>query len=249
MQYKPNLESVPEIEKGMLPVTEIFYSLQGEGRHSGYPSIFIRLKYCNLGCSWCDTRFTWDKKLIEPGELLSNDDILTKALKILEPVGLEVGKVRVVLTGGEPMLHQEKLPDLIRHFKDVGFELFDVETNGMFKPNSELLELVSWWNCSPKLANNGIDISESFVAEALEMISKSSKADFKFVVKNLADIDEIEERFLPAIRTDQIMLMPEGWTQKKQLESMSWVLEECTKRGFRFSPRLHILVWNNERAR
>ena len=249
MKYEPQIVAWPEKSDGRLPLSEMFISVQGEGRYAGWPALFLRFKYCNLGCSWCDTKFTWHKEEIETGESLTNEEIVQQSLSSAKDTSTKLDNLHVVLTGGEPMLHQTQLVNLIPALRNAGFGFFEMETNGMFIPSGKLLELVDWWNCSPKLSNSGLPIDSCLVPEVLKTISKSGKADFKFVVSAPDDIVEIEQIYLPYIEGDQVMLMPEGFTQKRQLRNSSWVIEECAKRGFRFSPRLHILAFGNERGR
>ncbi len=249
MKYVPKLKEMPEIPADKLPVSEMFYSIQGEGRFAGCPALFIRLKYCNLGCSWCDTRFTWDSDKIEAGELLTNYEITEKAIKLTGKRNDIMPSIHVVITGGEPMLHQLKIPKLISIMKKNGFAIFEIETNGMYVPTDEMKEAISWWNCSPKLTNNGLDKRVNIVPEALRVISDTKRADFKFVVRNSEDITELENDYMKYIPKENIMLMPEGWTVRKQKESMPWVMKICREKGLRFSPRLHILSWNNARGK
>ena len=112
-------------------LNEIFESLQGEGRHSGRPCVFIRFAGCNLRCPWCDTdvapRFT-----SSPPELVE-----------------EASRFRarsVVLTGGEPTL-VENMPELIAALKERGFWIA-VETNG--SRDADWLAFVDYVSCSPK---------------------------------------------------------------------------------------------------
>ncbi|RKX20717.1 MAG: 7-carboxy-7-deazaguanine synthase [Candidatus Zixiibacteriota bacterium] len=249
MQYKPDIAEIPDIPSDKLPVSEIFYSIQGEGRFAGYPSVFIRLMYCNLGCSWCDTRFTWDSSNLDRYSLFDNSKIVNKVKEILSDTDSNHDNIRVIITGGEPMIHREKLPSLIEKLNQTGFLMVDIETNGMFEPSDRLCDMVSWWNCSPKLLNINVDSKISIVPNALVKLSKTNKVDFKFVVQEPKDIEQITQTFLDYIKPEQIMLMPEGWTQTMQLKGMKWVMEECKKRNFRFSPRLHILIWNNKRGK
>ncbi len=249
MSYRPNLAAIPEAAKGALPVTEVFYSLQGEGRFVGTPAVFVRLKYCNLGCAWCDTRFTWDAERIEDGELMTPGEIVRQCLETIEAQVAHVQDVHVVITGGEPMLHQERIPDLCAALRAEGFEFLEIETNGMYVPSAAMLAAIDWWNCSPKLSNSGIPVLRNRVAEALGTIIATHKCDFKFVIQNPKDIDEMERYYLPPIPAEKIILMPEGITSEVQLRIMPWLMEECARRGFRFSPRLHILGWGNERGR
>lgn len=249
MSYQPRLSAVPEPVKNELPVTEIFYSLQGEGRFVGSPAVFVRLKYCNLGCAWCDTRFTWDAERIEDGELMTPGAIVETCRQLIEAHVARPQDVHIVITGGEPMLHQDQLPQLCERLRAQGFSFIEIETNGMYVPSAATLAVIDWWNCSPKLSNSGIPVLRNRVPAALGTIIATQKCDFKFVIQSPKDIDEMERYYLPPIPAEKVILMPEGVTSEAQLRIMPWLMEECAKRGYRFSPRLHILGWGNERGR
>ncbi len=246
-QYTPEIEPWPSTGDSRLPVSEMFYSIQGEGRYAGTPALFIRFKYCNLGCIWCDTRFTWDKRKIEPGEWLSIDAITTRAASLV--FESERGQTHIVLTGGEPMLHQEQIPSLIRALREIGFSFAEIETNGMYAPTEAMRSAIDWWNCSPKLTNNGMPRETNMVPTAILAIRDTDKADFKFVVQAENDIDEIVGDYLLLIPRKRVILMPEGVTRERQLALTPWVMDVCQKHGFRFSPRLHILAYGNERGK
>lgn len=247
-RYQPNLAPIPEVQRSSLPVTEIFFSVQGEGRWAGYPAVFVRLAYCNLGCIWCDTRFTWDKDRLETGPLLSSAGIASRAQSLL-PDGVDPRLIHIVITGGEPMLHQQHLPDMIDALQAAGFAFFEIETNGTIIPAEPLLGRISWWNCSPKLTNNGLTPAENIVPDAIKTIANTGNADFKFVIRSREDVNELLEYYLPLVPHDRIMLMPEGSQPGAQAATMPLVLEACREFGFRYSPRLHILAWGNERGR
>jgi len=249
IEYQPRLQPRPKNFKGLLPLNEAFVSIQGEGRFAGCRALFLRFNFCNLGCSWCDTRFTWDKDKIEKGRMLSAPQISERALQLVGGASLAPTDVHVVLTGGEPMLHQKRLPELIRQLRSAGFCFFEIETNGTIAPNDKMTKGIDWWNCSPKLSNNSLALSQNLVPDALRIISSTGKADFKFVVTSPNDIAEIITHFLPLISPESIMLMPEGFTRAKQLRHTRWVKAAAIPHGFRFSPRLHILKWGNERKR
>ena len=111
------------------PIVEIFHSVQGEGYHTGTPSIFIRFGGCNLQCSWCDTDFSkWDRMSI------------TEIMTILEQWTTR----RIIYTGGEPAM--QKLRPLSNELHSKGYNIA-IETNGTI----ELKEgLVDWICVSPK---------------------------------------------------------------------------------------------------
>ena len=81
------------------PVMEMFYSLQGEGYHQGKAAFFIRLAGCDVGCVWCDVKDSWDAS---KHPVLSIEEIVNSALA-------HPGRLAIV-TGGEPLLHQQSLP-------------------------------------------------------------------------------------------------------------------------------------------
>ena len=99
-----------------LTVSEIFYSIQGESRHAGYPCLFIRLSGCNLRCSFCDARYTYD----EPGQVMTVAEILAEVHK--------TPGVMVEVTGGEPLLQEGIYPLLDGLLADNRTVL--LETNG-----------------------------------------------------------------------------------------------------------------------
>ncbi len=248
MSYTPKVAPWPKKFADKIPVSEIFHSIQGEGRYAGHPALFIRLKYCNLGCAWCDTRFTWEEGQIEAGELLTAEQITARATALLKDSSL-ADDCHLVLTGGEPMLHQDRIPVLIASLQAAGFRFFEIETNGTYPPSAEMVACISWWNCSPKLSNNGLSAAENVVPEALRAIAATGRADFKFVIQSRRDLDELEITYSGLIPHNRIILMPEGTTPAKIDQVGRWLLEECRNRGYRFSSRLHILAWGNERGR
>lgn len=113
----------------MRKINEIFYSLQGEGHHIGFPSVFIRFSGCNLKCPFCDTKH-------EDGILLNDDDIV-HAVNLYEASW-------IILTGGEPALHIDA--DFIRLLKKATGKKVAIETNGTIK----LPDGIDWVTISPK---------------------------------------------------------------------------------------------------
>lgn len=120
--------SQKEIPLSMRRINEIFYSLQGEGYHTGIPAVFVRFSGCNLRCPFCDTQH-------EEGTLMSDEDIVMEVAKYSTQV--------VILTGGEPGLWiDEKLVDALHHEG----KYVCIETNG----TCLLPENIDWVTCSPK---------------------------------------------------------------------------------------------------
>ncbi len=223
---------------------EIFHSIQGEGVSMGVPSVFLRLATCNLSCRWCDTKYTWDWQ---------NFDYETEVVELNTPEiqqriqGFDCS--HVVITGGEPMLQQAELTPLVESLAAEGYT-FEVETNGTIVPLPGMLGHIGQWNVSPKLRTSGNPSAGSQVPSALKAFAGIPEAYFKFVITGESDIDEVcalrDQYNQPP---DRVLLMPEGRTPEALEKMSSWLSEACVKHGFRFTTRLHILLWGDERGR
>jgi organic radical activating enzyme len=223
---------------------EIFASLQGEGVTAGVPSVFVRLAGCNLTCRWCDTPYAWDWSRYDPSAetiALSVEDVLERVLR----AELE----NVVITGGEPLLQAAALAPLARELKARGRRL-EIETNGTLPPPTEMAAVIDQWNVSPKLTGSGVAASHREHPPALAWFGREPEAYFKFVVTAPEDVDEVRAIVTCyAVPPRRVLLMPEGTTPEMLLERSPWVAEHCRQLGYRYSPRLHILLWGDRRGR
>jgi len=228
-----------------MKLSELFYSIQGEGKLVGVPSVFVRASGCNLRCVWCDTPYTsWNPE----GEETPVETIVERVLAY--------NCSHVVLTGGEPVI----MPDILqlceslkRHQKHITLE----SAATVYKPLP--IDLAS---LSPKLANstpwqreggrfavlhekNRINLTtiQSF-------IDTSPDVQLKFVVsdeKDLAEIDGLLKQ-LTGWRPADVLLMPEG-TDAPTLDSRAgWIAEVCKKTGYRYCPRLHVQLYGHTRG-
>jgi 7-carboxy-7-deazaguanine synthase len=226
---------------------EIFASVQGEGFSVGVPSVFVRVAECNLTCEWCDTRYTWDweryDKTVETMQL-PIDDVLARVRSLAD------SSIRnVVLTGGEPLLHQEDLATLASQLRDRGFRI-EIETNGAIEPTDALAAVIDQWNVSPKLESSGNKKTARLRTGPLTKFAALPNATFKFVACNPADLDEIESIAKTyALPRDRTMVMPEGTEPTKLLEASRVLVPLCQTRGLRFGTRLHVLLWGDGRGR
>jgi 7-carboxy-7-deazaguanine synthase len=227
-------------------VSEIFFSLQGEGELIGVPSVFVRLSGCNLRCNWCDTPFaSWNPE----GETLSIDQIVAQVSTF--PAR------HVVLTGGEPMI-ASGIRELATELKTLGYHI-TIETAATIPPEGIPCDLAS---LSPKLANSAPD--ERLPAswrerhdqlrwqpEVVRTWLRNYSYQLKFVVATGSDVDEIEamvcELGEPVPRA-KVLLMPEGTTPEVLRLRAGWLSELCKARGYRYAPRLHIELYGNRRG-
>ncbi|WP_394741598.1 7-carboxy-7-deazaguanine synthase QueE [Natronococcus roseus] len=254
-----------------LPINELFYSLQGEGTLAGVPSVFVRTSGCNLRCWFCDSYHTsW-----EP----------THAWMSLEEIVAEVEAHaeadHVVLTGGEPLLHERSVA-LLEALEERGYHT-TVETNGTIHREAPI-DLAS---ISPKLesstptperdprseippeSGNGERRPEGAVnqgegewaerhendridLEALSALVEDYAFQLKFVVTDEGDmpeilelLEELREATSEPIGDDDVLLMPEGATRERLAETRSRVAELAMEHGFRYTPRLHVDLWND----
>ena len=154
----------------MLPVVEEFYSLQGEGFHFGKAAYFLRIGGCDVGCSWCDTKFSWN-----PGvhPVVDVDQIIERITAC--PAGA------VVITGGEPLIFD--LTYLCNRLKDNGIETF-LETSGAYPLTG------TWdWICLSPKNQMPPDPEIYLMADELKMII-SKPDDFEWAVENSGLVSE-----------------------------------------------------------
>jgi 7-carboxy-7-deazaguanine synthase len=225
-------------------ISEIFYSVQGEGALTGVPSVFIRVSGCNLRCVWCDTPYTsWSPE----GAPMSVAEILAEALRY-------PGR-HAVITGGEPMMFGEVV-DLTRALRSSGFHI-TIETAGtLWQP-----VVCNLMSISPKLANSTPMEREGgrwaaqherlrYQPEVLRKLMEAYPYQLKFVIAEPKDMAEVET-MLSEIGADvsRVVLMPEGIDAARLRERGRWLVEICKERGYRFSPRLHVDLWGAERGK
>jgi 7-carboxy-7-deazaguanine synthase len=226
-----------------MKISEIFYSIQGEGILTGVPSVFVRTSGCNLRCTWCDTPYTsWTPE---------GTDTAVEA--ILAAVRTYPAR-HAVVTGGEPMIAPQ-IVDLTHQLKQLGQHI-TLETAGtVFHPVA--CDLMS---ISPKLANSTPHERDGgrwaaqherlrYQPEALRKLMSEYEYQLKFVVASPDDLAEIA-RMLEETDADRsrVILMPEGTTSDAIRERAPWLTEICKREGFRYSPRLHIDLWGNRRG-
>jgi 7-carboxy-7-deazaguanine synthase len=239
---------------------EIFYTIQGEGKNLGKPSVFIRLSLCNLYCTWCDTDYTWNWKGTSfahnydalPGYVKYEKEslMILCAAEDIARQALSHGCKSIVITGGEPMVQKKDLVELLRIIKQSEPKAhIEFETNGTLTPGAELDALADQYNVSVKLANSKVTKEERIVTEAIRFFARSPKSNFKFVIDTEADLQEVialQNEF--EIAADKIMLMPQGVNAQSLNDKTKWIVELCKQHGFSFTDRLHIQIYGNKKG-
>lgn len=239
---------------------EIFHSIQGEGRSIGVPSVFVRTSLCNLHCIWCDTDYTWNWKGTrfehvkdsQPGyqKFDKKQWIVECGIAEVAETVLQFNCSNVILTGGEPMLQQPVLTELMRLLRGrLSTIRFEVETNGTLLPTPEFDAAINQYNVSPKLENSNNPLKLREKPTALRFFSASSSANFKFVIAEKKDLDEVLDlKRQYAIASDKIWLMPEGTSAAALAKRRKWLVEICKEHGFRYSDRLHVQIWGSKKG-
>ncbi|MDS0282005.1 7-carboxy-7-deazaguanine synthase QueE [Haloarcula onubensis] len=236
--------------EGDLPINELFCSLQGEGRLAGVPSVFVRTSGCNLRCWFCDSYHTsWEPT----GDWYGVEDIVAAV------EGYDAD--HVVLTGGEPLVHERSVA-LLDELGERGYHT-TVETNGTIYRDAHV-DLAS---VSPKLASSTptaerdpkgdgewADRHEArrLDVDVLAEFVESYETQLKFVVTGPDDMAEIEA-LVEDVRgaadaplpDAQVLLMPEGQTREQLDESRRVVADLALEYGYRYTPRLHVDLWND----
>jgi len=226
----------------VMRVTEIFYSLQGEGFLAGLTSVFIRLVGCPLRCRWCDTKYAWD-------QTAGAHYTIEKILQTVQQWPCDF----VVITGGEPMTNSD-LPQLVRELKAAGKHI-TIETAGIAYVPDLACDLIS---ISPKLSNSTpSDPSLAAVHEdsrldiaVLRKLIDEYDYQLKFVVDSPDDLPEIQETIdeIGNVDSRKVMLMPQAVTRDELLAKSPMVADMCKRTGFAFCQRLQILLWNNQKG-
>lgn len=239
-------ETNPGAGDETLPVSEQFGpTIQGEGKHAGRAVQFLRLGHCNLSCSWCDTAYTWDKDRFDLSVEL--DD--RTAASIVENL---IPGVALVISGGEPLMHQRKTAwaYLLHGAVSRGCEVH-VETNGTLAPTGATVELVSHAAVSPKLAHagdHGGRRAPMFTNKWLTYMQGDTSLDarLKYVVRDGSDVNEVTAITdgLGAPRS-AVWVMPLGTSTEELQARWPGVARAAADAHINASHRVHVLAWGD----
>lgn len=211
----------------------MFETIQGEGQHTGVPAIFLRLQGCPVGCSWCDTKHTWD---VLPEQQLG--DIAMVMDKVEDTPGwanADVSEILqsfekkrftaklIVITGGEPCIHD--LNVLTSGLIEAGYQV-QLETSGAFEVK---VHHDTWVTVSPKVnMKGGYEVLTSALVRANEIKHPVATE------RHIDDLDALLAR-IPDLRDKAICLQP--ISQRPRATKMA--IDVCRKRNWRLSVQLH----------
>ena len=227
-----------------MKISELFFSIQGEGELTGVPSVFVRTSGCNLRCRWCDTKYaSWKPE----GENVTINDLLDKVCSY--PAR------HVVISGGEPMI-AKGIEEFTHLLKESGKHI-TIETAGTIAPNGIQCDLAS---LSPKLSDSTPkegDINKEWIDrheskrldyDILSEWVNSYNFQLKFVVSKEEEIKEIQNvisRIEGKILPEKVLLMPEGVDPDTLRSRYDLLIDLCKENGYRLCHRLHIDLFGN----
>ncbi|WP_223006882.1 7-carboxy-7-deazaguanine synthase QueE [Streptomyces roseirectus] len=221
--------------------------MQGEGPSLGRRCAFVRLGGCNLGCSWCDTPYTWDWTGSGDSGRAWDPRAELHAMPWQEVAGLlrAFAAELIVVSGGEPLNQQRRLVPLLRDLTGHG-HLVEIETNGTVVPAPEVAALVRF-NVSPKLAHSGEPRARRIVPEALAALAALPGTAFKFVCRGPGDLDEVAE-ITAHLGGAPVWIMPAARSRAELDRNLAALGDAVVARGWNLTTRLHISVWGDRRG-
>ena len=226
-----------------MQVNEIFKSIEGEGPNFGKPAIFLRTAQCNLKCTWCDTKYTWDWKNYD-----FSKEVKEMTIDEVKDTITDLEIKHLVITGGEPLLQQDDLADLLSFLKPDFY--VEVETNCTILPNKMLTDLIDQWNVSPKTENSGNALELYENNECYYFFANQENAFFKYVVEDETDIPEIK-KFVAKYKIPEkrVQLMTQASTKEEIGIREKSISKLAKSHNFAFSPRLHVAMWGSQRGK
>ena len=208
----------------MLKVNEIYFSLQGESSRAGLPCVFVRLTYCNLRCTYCDTEYAFYE-----GEDRSVDEIINEVKKY--------GCNLVEITGGEPLVQKESL-NLMKKLCNEGFDVM-LETAGNM-PISNIDDRV---NIIMDLKCPSSGMMKKNLYENINHLKETD--ELKFVIGDREDYDWMNEMIIQYDLNNKCkILVSVVFDKLEPLALVNWVLED--KLDVRFQLQMHKFIWQPE---
>ena len=208
-----------------MKINEIFYSIQGEGKNAGFPTIFIRTTGCNLRCTYCDTKYAFYE-----GEEMSLHDIMEKIKKW--------NCKRICLTGGEPLL-QEETPELVDMLLSEGYTI-SIETNGSIDI-SDMAGKNVILSMDIKCPSSGMQ--DKMRNDNIALLRTCD--ELKFVIGDRGDYEfakDVLKKYEPVC---EVVMQP-SWSVMDAKKLAGWILEDGL--DVRLSLQIHKILWGDRKG-
>jgi 7-carboxy-7-deazaguanine synthase len=229
-----------------------FYTIQGEGKYIGYPSVFCRTSTCNLKCHWVNTDGT--STICDTPHTSFNPEVNMTDIGTLVSNITSYNCQHIVITGGEPFL-QKNLSLFIEQLKQVMPNCFiTIETNGTLYSKT----LADFISISPKLSSSGMDLkygklhnSKRINLDSLKELITNHEYQLKFVINDHNDISEILQlrdqlqNMTGFNINDNIWVMPQGIEDTQLQSKMKWLWDVCKEYKWKYSDRLHVRCYGH----
>jgi len=209
----------------MLKVNEIYYSVQGESTYAGFPCVFVRLTYCNLRCSYCDTEYAFYE-----GNDLSISQILDEVKKFECKL--------IEITGGEPLVQMDECLLLMKQLCNENFEVL-IETGGSLsiKDIDPRVKIIMDLKCP----SSGMEKKNLY--ENIDYLKQTD--ELKFVISNREDYDwtfDVLKRY--DLENKCKILFSVVFGKLEPVHLVNWILED--KINVRFQLQMHKFIWHPE---
>ena len=208
-----------------LKVNEIFYSIQGESSYSGQPCIFIRLTYCNLRCSYCDTEYAFYE---------GNDLTINQIIDQISKYDCNL----VEVTGGEPLLQKGSL-DLMRALLEKNYKVL-LETGGSLPINNvpkEVIKIIDFKTPSSLMSKKNL----WSIVDHMQIWD-----EIKFVISNKDDYLWVKKKINRFKMTDSWTVLLSPTHENLELEQLSkWILNDSLR--VKLQIQLHKLIWDPDK--
>jgi organic radical activating enzyme len=212
----------------------------------------------------CDSYASWDARFKHLSPSMTTDKVIDRMLELTPNHSWQQdtgNDVHLVITGGEPLLGWQRVyPELLEDLRMRDLRNITFETNGTQKLSSDFQDYVKQWrgpdwlgrditfSVSAKLSTSGEKWSDAIKPQIVAEYAEFGTTYLKFVVENATDFDEVDQavaEYRAAGFHGVVYVMPVGGVIEVYHANMTAVADECMKRGYYFSPRLHTSLWGN----
>tara|TARA_B110000503_G_scaffold32339_1_gene52551 strand:+ start:645 stop:1421 length:777 start_codon:yes stop_codon:yes gene_type:complete len=250
-------------------LSELFFSMQGEGRYAGTPSLWVRSFGCNLKCPGfpCDTEYSWNGDYRDSHDTYTSTEIYNKLKSLItdehNPEGCLThpftgNDIHLVFTGGEPLLkkYQLMIQEVVSMFNaDNFFVKFTMETNGTQPLTDKFrqwliedLNIVPFFSISPKLESVSGEV-DAVDVDNINKILNNFSGQLKFVADESNTCEKELFDVIKKIKTNAVFdydywVMPLGATKEQNL-CVAPIVEKYQQLGFKIATRNHTYIWSD----